>query len=206
MMASRFIVAGYVLLLALPSCDHWNKMTLIEYAKYMNNNKAKMQKAKTCGNLQFTLSVFPAAYYVIKYRGVEMTKAVYDSVYKSVDGVLYAELMINDVKGQIDPLDININDKDIRRQRIYYMSYDFPKDITMKCGDLSLGHPVLYNFIQSYGLAKEIGSVMAFKIDSTCNADDLIIEIEDNVYGNGRMKFSFDKKFVYAKPDLKFTL
>ena len=113
-------------------------------------------------------------------------------------------MVISSKDGDMNPVEVGITDMARKRERIYYLSYDVVNDFRMCCAG-SCSKPVLFHYEQSYNLKKDMTFVMAFKYDSLCKGDEVTIELDDKVFGNGKMKFSFDKKYVGQNIDLKFV-
>lgn len=190
------------LVVILFSCSTSDSLDGKSYLSFIKNPENGLINKKEFKGIIYEAQFKPYEYIVLnEQKKYNLSKEIVEDRKKKLEGMVYYNLRISSTN-QTDILAKNITEKQSYVQRINYLSYDFQSAIqlqtdkeTINCG--------LYHFVHQQGITPYVDMVIGFPIKSEPITQTLIID--DQVFGNGTIKFHIDKKNIEEIPHLKTT-
>lgn len=171
---------------------------LIRWTEDMDNG---LVASKKMASYEYRLQYRSVDYIIaLESRNRALSPDEYTFRKKSLEGLEYYQLRIKTLGSNQDPLVYGISQERDYFERDYRFSYEFRQNITsVSCGDSSAC--VLYNFIQTRGLAPYIDIIFAFdkKEKNNCERE---IRINDDILGTGNIVFTIDAENIRSTPTL----
>lgn len=199
------VISAYIflffLLTALYSCSK-GKLDGDDYANYIENKNNPLNKEKQIGDLSFQLQYCPLEYLLMKeFKTTHLSHKIIDQRKKENDSLLYFRLRIKGKDQNGDVINYKISSNEDYYTRLDYLSYGFEENLALANGKDTV-FPAIFHFERTYGIAPYADFMMAFKTNPVKDKDmDLLID--DNVFGNGLVKFSYSGKDIENIPTLK---
>lgn len=177
------------------------KLDADEYIAYVENESNSFVHQKQIGDLVFQLQYCPTEYLVVKELNTQkIPQAFIDKKIKENNGLLFFKLRIKTGSGA-DVLHYNIASDEDYYHRIDYLSYGFEEDVAL-INDKDTIFPGTFLFERTYGISPNADFVLMF--DSKIKKDESFqIIIDDKVFNNGLLKFSYSEKDLAGIPQLK---
>lgn len=163
------------------------------FKEWYTTSKTKITKREKFGDFQMELLYIPGAVRYLKeknnHAGVQQ---------KDYDEFTLFDLSVNNTSGRqlYEFMQTAMNP----HQYNYYYSYDFSKQIKAIQGDKELACNI-YHYVKGLEQGKQLQFMIGFnELDRKSPFD---IEITDDVFGNGKIRYHFDPAFFESIPSLK---
>lgn len=181
-----------VLLIALPffySCK--KTLSKEELRTYILDPENGLCREKTISGLKFQLVYFPAS-----------LSQSYNSNSKNSGTSDYDYFILKIKSGQQNrsPLKTRSKSEKEYMNRLYYAQTQMKNDFIVRCGEKK--YPCLsLEYEDDHNLAGEMKVIIAFR--KMHSENDIVIEYEDNLFGQGIINFKFNNRTLTNIPDLK---
>ena len=192
--------ATYLLLsIVFFACTNKQELDGKAYLSWVKNPENGLKVEKEISGINYTAQYKPYDYIVLnEEKELDLATTLVKERKKKLAGMVYYNFRIS-TTNQTDVLAKGASDKSMYMQRSNYLSYDFQNDITLitETDSINCG---LYHFVQGYGVVPYVDMVVGFPVDQV-NKDQTLV-INDQVFGNGIIKFHINKKDINNIPQL----
>ena len=189
--------------LVLCSCAKSEEMDGREYLSWVNNTDNGLKLTKELRGITYSVQYKPYDFIILKEeKKYNVSKSSLEYRTKELDGMVYYDIRISTLD-KTDVLAKGIQqDKSLYIQRVNYFSYDFQNNISLitETDSVTCG---LYHFVQGYGITPYVDMVVGFPVQKINESQTLVID--DQVFGNGIIKFFIDKQNIKNIPHLATT-
>lgn len=195
MMVCRKLILAFVIGLVLQSCgsNFKNEISEVEYKTWYSDHHKDLIRQEVFETVEFNLDFIPAeSQYIDEKEGSK--EVVYDS-YK--DYTLF-RLGIKESNGKLlypylskglDPVNMTS-----------YFSFDFQRTISVEQGDKVFKSDI-YHYLKGLEQGKNLDFMIGFIGVDHEQPFDLVID--DEAFGNGRVKFHYEPSYFDKIPTLK---
>ncbi len=170
-----------------------------EFKQWMKDNK-KLVQVREMQEYEYRIQYVPSEW-ILHTSGVnaeELSKVENGKSQKQ--NLLYFKLEIDVLNGKENLLKKNVAAADEYYTRLYYVSYKFKDDISMKSAGVT--YPCkLYSYERAYDLNSRLQFMIAFECPVDIQ-DDVQIDIRPKFYSDERIKFLFNKQTIISVPKL----
>lgn len=204
MVASSKCVIILFLFCSLLACDKKvGHLKPIELIQWVENESNGLQIKKELGQLEIRAQYKPNHYIIAKEaRKVELASTyVKEQEQELGNQTVYCDLRLINNNGQGSPLtsggQMNYSN------RLEYLTFGMQRDLKLVEGQDTL-NCALYQFVRNNELAPYVDVVLGFERKKEgVIEDDLLLVLEDNVFGVGTIKLQFDEQNLKNLPQLK---
>ncbi|HCQ30215.1 MAG TPA: hypothetical protein DIU39_08015 [Flavobacteriales bacterium] len=172
--------------------NFFNKQDLSDYVFDESNGFVKNKSFK---NIKFEMTFLPKKLIYLK-NDASLTNNQLDSLTKIENNTYYFRYRIYGNDGQ-SPIYYVSDDYQGYLQLNDYFGYSFHKKVILKTKKFQKKASHVY-FISDYGLVPYLDFLLVFDNIKDIN-DEIIISINDEVFGYGILNFYFDKEIVNSK-------
>ena len=159
----------------------------LEFAEWCRDAENGLVKVRELGNMEFRLEYWPT-------QLVQLQNEVDDP--SSFQGMEYFRFHVEDKNAiQTDLLKTLSSNNEEYQSLSQYLAFHFEDGIHLKVGDRQL-HCAHYHFERNYGLRPGIDMVFAFENDDPDFQHHRELQIVDDVFGTGRLHFSFNREHI----------
>lgn len=171
-----------------------------EYMQYVENEKNGLKHTKQIGDMSFQMQYCPTEYLLLnEHKTEQLSHEIVEERLMHNDSMLFFKLRIK-ADGSNDVLNYQLNSSDDYYARIQYMSYGFEESIAL-VHKVDTIFPALFHFERTYGIAPYTDFMLAF--DTGIKEDGTFqILIDDKVFDNGLLKFTYKAEDIYSIPKL----
>ena len=190
----------YFFILFLCSCSN-PFLNEKEYIRWIAGHKDDLCITKDIGNFKIKVEYIPVDLKILQdCKGVGLTKEKYDSMRRKLDGMQYYIIRLSLKDKNFDLLQYQLKDESDYALRVKYLSFDIQQDLKLE--EEGLSSPCLLSlFERTYGLSPEVTIDAAFA-NTHKNCSKTFVW-EDNMFNNGTINITFDKKLFNRIPNLK---
>lgn len=201
-MAQRGILIILLALCYLGCTDRPERLDVIDYQRWVKaNDELTVKKIID----PYTISVFwePSDYSALKKVHISRTisEGEFARAKQAVDPYQYGWFKIASTNGETPVLRSGIGGLMAYQERVSYLSFQIQQDIYLKQNGKT--YPcVLHHFERSYDLAPYVICSFAFKREDL-EYQDVTFVFDDQHFGLGPVKLSFDLSVLNRQPNLK---
>lgn len=173
-----------------------------EYYEWSKNPESNLYRNIEGNGVKFCLKYIPADLLICnEIRNNILGEKDISDRREELGDLTYFNLRIE--SGEKDLLMFHIQDEQEYLQRVNYYSMDFQYDIIAVTGKDTIPC-VLYQFENTYGVTPHINMSIAFpgQILKANNTDSVSILVDDRVFGNNIMRFTYIENELNEVPDL----
>jgi hypothetical protein len=182
------------------SCSK-RELTIEEYKEFMSEPSNGLTIEKKMGNLIYCLTYLSPeilAFDEINGMGSSLSEQQKDSIIESYQGAFYFFFEIKSNNGS-SVLHYRLNSPEEETARISFFSFEFRENI--RCyADKKEYKCTVFNFNRTYNLNPSLQFLIGF--ERTSFEEALNIKIEDKIFGNGILKFNFNKQTISNIPQI----
>ncbi|MCB0401221.1 MAG: hypothetical protein KDD41_04000 [Flavobacteriales bacterium] len=184
------------------SCSGTDVLDGKAYLVWVKNPENGLKIQKEMNGISYEAQYKPYDFIVLnEEKNYNLPKSLVDSRKEELSGMVYYNLRIT-TDNQTDVVAKDVLDKSMYIQRLNYLSYDFQSLIQLQTEKETVNCS-LYHFVHQQGITPYVDMVLGFSVKEEPGSQTLIID--DQVFGNGTLKFYLDKKNIEEIPQLKTT-
>ncbi len=171
-----------------------------EYMQYVEKENNGLKHIKQIGDMSFQMQYCPTEYLLLnEYKTEYLPHEVVEERLINNDSMLFFKLRIK-ADGSNDVLNYQIDSGDDYYARVQYLSYGFEENIALVQG-IDTIFPALFHFERTYGIAPFADFMLAFNA-GIGEDDSFQILVDDKVFDNGLLKFSYKEEDIRTIPEL----
>jgi hypothetical protein len=179
--------------------DSTDVITPIEYLNWAE--KTYKQKT-TLGNITYELCYMPVEGLLLRNgEYTDMAAFRKDLKENDINQYFILKISINDFSG--DPLKYGITTENEYYARVEHLSFGIKDEVYITEGSDTL-QCTLNTFERNYNVGPYITEMFTFDKISEGNLRDKVFVFNDRIYGNGTVKFRFDKGLFFNSPQIGF--
>lgn len=200
-MKTYLITSIMVGALLLTGCFQ-KSLTPKEYFNWAKTEESGLTQTKGGHGVTFQVQFRPAALMIAnEIKNGAITEAECETRRAELGNLAYFLLKIE--SGEQDLLMHNVGDEQEYIKRVNYYSLDFEQDIIAIAGNDTIPC-VLYQFENAYGITPYVNISLAFpgEFMEANREKDVEILVNDQVFGNGILRFNYSKNTFHDVPEL----
>jgi len=193
------IITYSLLLTLLIGCTTDKQLDGKSYLAWVKSPAHQLKQEKELGGIKYTVQYKPYEFIVLnEEKAYSLEASLLTKRKAELAGMSYYNIRIATANNK-DLLNQGVSDKAQYTKRLNYLSYDFQHDIQLETAEESVACS-LYHFVQGHGVVPYIDMVVGFT--TTAQAVNQTLIINDQVFGNGKIKFYIDKTDIKNVPEL----
>lgn len=192
-------------------------LTTVNYPKqlepkaYIDWHKAEknLMNKRVMGELSYEIKYLPPEYMTLKSLGPDATNTEIKQELTSYSDLLYFNLRIELEKEQTELLKYKVSGLSQYDQRVKYYSFNVQKDIWMVLDNKDSVVCSITHFERAFNVTNFSDIMIGFdkKSVTKLNSDwkKMVLVFNDKVFGNGIVKFEFDRNQITNTPSLELN-
>jgi hypothetical protein len=174
-----------------------------EFAAWCAADDNPQKHSQHIGNKAFEIKFLPAKLLAMREAGKDATAEMIKSAEEHYSGLAYFSLRIKGEKVNGELLKQDMNDAGEYQQRVVYCSFGIQKDISLVTDKGDSIACAICQFERSFDVAPVVDFMLAFDLETVSKAKNMTVILNDNLFHNGLLKFSFTKEELECTPILK---
>jgi hypothetical protein len=174
-----------------------------EFAAWCAAEDNPQKHSQHIGNKTFDIKFLPAKLLAMREAGNGATADMVKSAEEHYSGLAYFSLRIKGEKMNGELLKQDLNNAGEYQQRVVYCSFGIQKDISLVTDQGDSIACAICQFERSFDVAPVTDFMLAFDHETVSKAKNLTIILNDNLFHNGLLRFSFTKEELECTPILK---
>lgn len=156
-----FLSIGILILLAA-QCSCLGKLDKAAYIEWVRDSRNGLHITKEAGDFVFDLQYQPSDYVLLQRTGGVIAKSEYSQRRADIEHLQYYVLTIYVADGQSDFVSYNVADEDEKKNKLYYLSFQFQNDICLEQNGQRLSS-VLFHFERDVNVRGGRSFVLSFE-------------------------------------------
>jgi hypothetical protein len=185
--------------------DKEKRLTPIEYVGWFRSLENGLRKSKKVGEMTYSLQFKSHEYIaIIETRNQNVVENKIERRARDLEGLVYFDLTISLKEGSGELLKHDLGSEEDYQDRVKYMSFSMQHDIklvqghdTIPCG--------LFHFERIYDAGPYSSYVLAFDSKRVDQTRELTFVLDDKVFHNGTIKFTYSPNKLMYVPKLRFS-
>ena len=173
-----------------------------ELVKWQASPENPQRHSQQLGSKIYELTYLPAELLAIREAGADATPEAIQQAKSHYTDLAYFALKVTDSTANGELLKQNLSSSQEYQRRVNYCSFAMQRDLSVVTSHKDSLACLLLHFERSFDVAPVVSFLLAFD-KSVTDASAATIIFDDNLFGNGRMKFSFTREELHCTPQLK---
>lgn len=185
------------------SCNSVKKVDPIEYIKWVEDENNGLKRTKEIGDYVFELQYQPIDYMALREVNDinNVNRAEMDSIKKQLEALDYYKLKIKSSGDAANPLSTGLGSNDEYYYRLEYFANEVKTDLSLVNGNDTF-YCVLHHFEYNHNIVPYHTILIGFENIRTKEIENRTFIYDDNIFGVGNIKFTFDKTDLKNIPEL----
>ena len=188
------------LIFCLASCSNKReKLSVKEYMNYVNDPSNNLIVSKELNAIRFNLSYQPVDLMVAnRHFGEQVSEAELVKEINENQNYIYCNFIIKDNEQENNIKKMILSKKEYQNELSYFSS-GMQSDFYAVAGNDTLPC-VMYHFENPENISPELRIALGFESSLPIGNKEIQVVFDDKVFGNGYIKFVFDKETISAIP------
>jgi hypothetical protein len=182
--------------------DKPSTVTCSELNAWIKDEENGLSISRNIDDLEYSLTFLPSALLVLRDGIQPENTNAWDSAMYSKNDIMCFLLRYRINSSNTDVLKYNLHSEQEYYSRSNYLSFGLDKDVWLEIDNRKI-NCALHQFVPHYGISPEAEVILTFPKQSTPFDSNIIVVLNDQLYGAGILKFEFESSVFNNIPTIQ---